>query len=163
MAKAVGDFHADGIITLCTDMPMRALAHACETAGLIGLDYESAVRSTDKAEMIHAFEDYEIAHPKYTVWRKGAAIPVNLTYPVITKPTDNSGSRGIMIVRKPRELENAIRYSSANGRNGDIIIEEYMHGPEVSVEIMVIDSVPHVLQITDKLTTGAPHFVEIGH
>ena len=38
-----------------------------------------------------------------------------------------------------------------------------MQGPEVSVEVMVSHGVPHVLQITDKLTTGAPHFVEMGH
>ena len=38
-----------------------------------------------------------------------------------------------------------------------------MQGPEVSVEVMVTHGVPHVLQITDKLTTGAPHFVEMGH
>ena len=38
-----------------------------------------------------------------------------------------------------------------------------MVGPEVSVEVIVYEGVPHVLQITDKLTTGAPHFVEMGH
>ena len=38
-----------------------------------------------------------------------------------------------------------------------------MEGPEVSVEMLVIDGTPYVLQITDKTTTGAPHFIEIGH
>jgi len=43
------------------------------------------------------------------------------------------------------------------------MVEEYMQGPEVSVEIMADEGRIHVLQITDKLTTGAPHFVEMGH
>ena len=38
-----------------------------------------------------------------------------------------------------------------------------MRGPEVSVEVITVDGVPNVLQVTDKLTTGAPHFVEMGH
>lgn len=91
------------------------------------------------------------------------AVARKLRYPVITKPTDNSGSRGIMLVRSSEELKEAIFYSSQNGREGNVIVEEYMVGPEVSVEIMVVDGLTHIIQVTDKLTTGAPHFVEIGH
>ena len=38
-----------------------------------------------------------------------------------------------------------------------------MTGSEVSVEVMTVNGQTHVLQVTDKLTTGAPHFVEMGH
>ncbi len=161
---ATRKFKADGIITLCTDMPMRALAYTCEKLGLNGLSYESAVKSTDKHRMITAFEQAGVEHPQYIVLRKGNKLDDNsVQYPVVSKPIDNSGSRGIMLVNNNEELKKAISYSSKNGRNGDIIIEEYMQGPEVSVELMIIDGMPHVLQITDKLTSGAPHFVEIGH
>lgn len=61
------------------------------------------------------------------------------------------------------QLGNAFLYSSANGRGGQVIIEEYLQGDEVSVEIMAVDGKINVLQITDKLTTGAPHFVEMRH
>ena len=44
-----------------------------------------------------------------------------------------------------------------------VIVEEYLDGPEVSVEVMVVDGIIHILQITDKITTGAPHFVETAH
>ncbi len=164
--KAAKDFGADGIMTLCTDMPMRALAHTCESLGLTGLDYRSAVRATDKGEMIRAFEACGVEHPKFLVISKDQdymAACAGLDYPLITKPTDNSGSRGIMLVENAEQLREALQYSSENGRAGDVIVEEYMRGPEVSVELMVIDGVPHVLQITDKLTSGAPHFVETGH
>ena len=49
------------------------------------------------------------------------------------------------------------------GNSGDILIEEYMKGTEVSVEVLVVDGKPHVLQITDKITSGEPYFFEIGH
>ena len=61
------------------------------------------------------------------------------------------------------ELKNAMNQSSSASGEGNILIEEYMDGPEVSVELVVKDSIPHVIQITDKKTSGAPHFAEIGH
>ena len=68
-----------------------------------------------------------------------------------------------MLIENREELERAVRYSSSNGREGSVIVEEYLQGSEVSVEVMVIDGEVHILQVTDKLTTGAPHFVEMGH
>lgn len=158
------EFRADGIMTLATDMPMRSLAYACEKLGLVGITYDTAVKATDKGEMIKAFEINGVEHPFYRMAYAGKLTETdNLVFPLITKPTDNAGSRGVMLVHNLSELEQALSYSSENGRNGDVIIEEYMQGPEVSVEVIVSHGVPHILQITDKLTTGAPHFVEMGH
>jgi len=162
--QAAKDFGADGIMTLATDMPMRALAYACGKLGLVGLAYDSSVKATDKGEMIKTFEAAGVEHPWYQIIPDGAKpAPGSYAFPLITKPTDNSGSRGVMLVHNEEELAAALSYSSENGRRGDVIMEEYMQGPEVSVEVMVTGGVPHVLQITDKLTTGAPHFVEMGH
>ena len=86
-----------------------------------------------------------------------------IEYPCILKPTDNAGSRGVMLVNSESELLEAYQYSVSQSRGGWVILEEYMTGPEVSVEIMVVDGEPQVLQVTDKLTTGAPNFVEMGH
>jgi len=162
--QAAKAFGADGIMTLATDMPMRALAYACGKLGLVGLAYDSSVKATDKGEMIKTFEAAGVEHPWYQIIPGGAKpAPGSYAFPLITKPTDNSGSRGVMLVHNEEELAAALSYSSENGRRGDVIMEEYMQGPEVSVEVMVSHGVPHVLQITDKLTTGAPHFVEMGH
>lgn len=164
--EAAKEFQADGIITLATDMPMRALAYACGKLNLIGIDYETAKRTTDKALMIKAFEEHKVAHPWFYVLEKGMSINScfsQVTYPCITKPTDSSGSRGVMIVKDANELEKALAYSSESSRNGDVIIEELLIGREVSVEVIVYKGIPHVIQITDKKTTGAPHFVEAGH
>lgn len=164
--EAAKIFKADGIITLCTDMPMRALAVACERLCLIGPDLNTAVAATDKGVMAKVFETNNVEHPKYLVVEEDTnidAISKEIEFPLITKPTDNSGSRGIMLVHNKSELKRALKYSSENGREGSVIIEEYMEGPEFSVEIMVLNGEAHVLQVTDKLTTGSPHFVEIGH
>ena len=166
ICNAAKKFRADGIMTLATDMPMRSVAYTCEKLGLTGITYDTAVKSTDKAEMIRAFEAAGVEHPWYYVVTNPAdvfEVLHKVNYPCIAKPTDNSGSRGIMLAHNPEELLTAVAYSAKNGRGGAVIIEEYLQGPEVSVEIVVHRGVPHVLQITDKLTTGAPRFIEMGH
>lgn len=164
--RAAKEFKADGIMTLATDMPMRSVAYACERLGLVGIDYDTAVKATDKAAMIRVFEEKGVACPWYRVVGSPADvfdIAHKITYPCITKPTDSSGSRGIMLANNPEELVTAVAYSAENGRGGEVIVEEYMQGPEVSVEVVVWQGEVHILQITDKLTTGAPRFVEMGH
>ena len=166
VVKTAETFHPDGIMTLATDMPMRSIAAACEKLGLCGISFETAVKSTDKGEMIQAFEKSGVEHPWYYILSKPDELDgviEKITFPCISKPTDNSGSRGVMLIHNEDELREAVSYSSENGRSGGVIVEEYMSGPEVSVEIITLDGQPHVLQVTDKLTTGAPHFVEMGH
>ncbi len=164
--QAAKTFGADGIMTLATDMPMRSVAYACQKLGLTGISYDTAVKATDKGEMIKAFEAAGVEHPWYYIISDPAQaenVLEQITYPCITKPTDNSGSRGVMLVHNRKELEEALAYSAENGRGGGVIVEEYMVGSEVSVELIVWKGIPHVLQVTDKRTTGAPHFVETGH
>lgn len=164
--QAAKDFKADGIMTLATDMPMRSVAYAASKLGLVGISYNTAVRATDKGEMIKAFEASGVEHPWYFIissLEELRNIKDRISFPCISKPVDNAGSRGVVFIKNYDELDKAFVYSSSNGRSGKVIIEEYLQGNEVSVEIMAINGIIHILQITDKLTTGAPHFVEMGH
>ena len=166
ITAAAKAFRPDGIMTLATDMPMRAIAAACQACGLPGISPETARKATDKGEMIKAFEEHHVEHPWYFIAgspKEFDLVKQNALYPCIMKPTDNAGSRGVMLIHSLEELEAGYAYSRRESRGGAVMIEEYLEGPEFSVEVMVIDGEPHVLQITDKLTTGAPHFVEMGH
>lgn len=166
VVKVAQDFKPDGIMTLATDMPMRAVAKACEVLGLPGISFDTAIKATDKGEMIKAFEAAGVEHPWYyivTDYSELKTVIEKVTYPCIMKPTDNAGSRGVVLCHSRAELEDEYEYSHRESRSGTVIIEEYLQGPEFSIEVMVVDGEPHVLQITDKLTTGAPHFVEMGH
>lgn len=166
ICKVAEEFKPDGIMTLATDMPMRSIAAATSRLGLPGISMDTAVKSTDKGEMIKAFKEHGVESPWFyiieNVSKLNALLP-QLSYPCILKPTDNAGSRGVMLVESVEELLEAYQYSVSQSRGGLVILEEYMTGPEVSVEVMVVDGEPHVLQVTDKLTTGAPYFVEMGH
>lgn len=165
VCAAAKEFGADGITTVATDMPMRAIAYTCQQLGFVGIDPSVAVRATDKAQMIHAFRQHNVPHPWYYVVENGQVEQVRgkLTYPCICKPIDNSASRGVVIIENEAELLEAVRYSSENGRSGTVIVEELLIGEEISVEAFAVKGRVHVLAITDKLTTGSPHFVEMGH
>ena len=159
-------FKPDGIMTLATDMPMRGVAKVAEKLGLPGISYETAVKATDKVEMIKAFKAHDVASPWFfTVDNVDElkALESQLSYPCIMKPTDNAGSHGVVLAKCFDDLLKEYEYSRESARHGKVIIEEYLKGEEVSVEVMVVNGVVHILQITDKLTTGAPHFVEMGH
>ena len=164
--EAAKEFGADGIMTLATDMPMRAVAHACDRLGLHGIDYATAIRSTHKGEMIKAFDSAGLPIPRYFLPETaGDAVNLGKTlgFPLVCKPVDNSGSRGVSLVCTSDELTEAVRYGTENSVSGRVILEEYLVGKEVSAEVIVWQGEATVLAVTDKLTTGAPHFVETGH
>ena len=164
--EAAKDFGADGILAVATDMPMRAIAYTCDRMGLCGIDYKTAVTATDKGEMIQAFERAGLPIPRYALPKSledAVILAETLKYPLICKPTDNSGSRGVSLVSSPEELADAIEYGKENSPSGTVILEEYLRGTEVSAEVIVWEGEATVLAVTDKLTTGAPYFVELGH
>ena len=77
---------------------------------------------------------------------------------------DSSGSRGVCPFHsEDNNLQYIYNYSKQFSRSKKVIVEEYMVGPEVSVETFSLDGKVRVIAITDKVTTGEPHFVEIGH
>ena len=159
----------DGIMTLATDMPMRSVAAVADQMGLVGIDEETALKATNKAEMRKALQEANIPIPKFFIVSneeeyKEAVEKFDI--PFIVKPADCSGSRGIFEVidiTNKELVKKAYEYCKPYSKVGDVVVEEYMKGPEVSVETLTINGVSHVIQITDKLTTGAPHYVEMGH
>lgn len=164
--KAAEEFHPDGIMTLATDMPMRGVAKTSDKLGLHSISYDTAVKATDKFEMVKAFKEHNVPSPWFLTidtLEELKALKDQLSFPCIMKPTDNAGSHGVVLAQSFNELIESFDYSHDCSRHGKVIIEEYLQGREVSVEVMVVDGVAHILQITDKLTTGAPHFVEMGH
>ena len=159
-------YQPDGIMTLATDMPMRGVSKTSDKLHLHSINYETAVKATDKYDMIKAFKEHNVPSPWFFVvdsLEELKAHEKEVTFPCIIKPTDNAGSHGVAKVYSFQELIDNYDYSHSCSRHGKVIVEEYLDGPEVSVEVMVVDGKVNILQITDKITTEAPHFVEMGH
>ena len=159
----------DGIMTLATDMPMRSVAVVCGELGPVGISEETALKATNKAYMRDALKECNVPIPMYyringkTEFRSAVTAVWNAGFQCIVKPADNSGSRGINLLSADADLDKAYEYTSQFSRSGEIMVEEYMEGPEVSVETLALNGVVHVIQITHKITTGSPYVVERGH
>ena len=121
--------------------------------------------ATNKYDMRRALLAAGVACPRFV---KVSAAPApealeGMAYPMIVKPTDRSGSRGIFKVESYEALAAAVPQSVAQSFGEEAIVEEFIPGPEYSCESVSFDGEHHILALTKKYTTGAPHFIETGH
>lgn len=161
----------DGVMTLASDMPMQTVAAVAKEMGLVGIKNDTALKATNKVFMRKALREHNVPIPMFfRVSNRGEYLNAvkaiqEANCRCIVKPADNSGSRGINLLTdfERDTIENAYIYGKHFSGTGDLVVEEFMEGPEVSVETLSLNGVCYVIQITDKLTTGEPYFVEMGH
>lgn len=159
----------DGIMTLASDMPMQTVAKVCSELDLCGVSEKTALLATNKAYMREALKDAQVPIPEFyrvntfNEYLEAVSNIISNNLKCIVKPADNSGSRGIFLIST--ENDHRLAYDNAKhfSRGGELLVEEYMEGPEVSVETFAQNGKVSIIQITDKITTGPPHFVEMGH
>lgn len=154
----------DGITTIATDICIPTISYVAEKLNLISNSFESALICTNKGEMRKAFQAYNINSPKFKITSQFESNFLDyFKYPVIVKPVDRSGSKGITKVLVENSVENAVSLSIKESIIGGAIIEEFVDGVEVSVEAISWEGEHSILTITDKITTNNPHFVELEH
>lgn len=169
VVSAAKQYNINGIITLASDMPMRTVAAVVKELNIVGVSEETALTATNKVLMRECLLSHNVPVPsffKVNSYDEYQIVIKNFINKSIVKPADNSGSRGVFLINNINDQESiefAYKYSKKYSRCGEIVVEEYMEGVEVSVETLSIDGIVHTIAITDKLTTGAPRFVEIGH
>lgn len=177
-------FRPDVVITSASDGPVRTAAYVNERLGKRpDLSYENAQCATIKSKMRDRLKECGVPIPKYyavTDYEAFSEAVDQLGGSCIVKPADNAGSRGVVLLEaagtKKRggismgnlnpgasREEQAYRYSRENSRNGTVMVEEFMRGPEVSVEAIVMEGKPYILAVTDKYITPPPYFVELAH
>lgn len=154
----------DGITTIATDLCIPTIAYIAEKMNLISNSFHSSILNTNKGEMRKAFKLNNINSPKsITVSYFDEKQFNNTTFPLIVKPTDRSGSRGVTKVNNMQELEIAIERGLLESLEKKVVVEEFIDGVEVSVESISWQGNHFILAVTDKVTTGAPYFVELEH
>ena len=164
-------YKPDVVITSASDGPVRTAAYVNEKLGRQpDLSFEDSLCATIKSHMRARLKERNVPIPSYYT----AADFVGFRTAVealggycIVKPSDNAGSRGVVLLEgeggTQQGLKRVYEYSKANSRNGIVMVEEFMEGPEVSVESMTIDGDTTIITITDKYITPPPYFVEIAH
>lgn len=154
----------DGICTIASDLAVVPVNYVSAKMGLIGNSIESTKVCTNKAEMRKRFQACGDPSPtSFCVNNADEIFDVNLKFPVIVKPLDRSGSRGITKVNNIDELDKAITYAKEQGFEDRAVVEEYLEGDEYSVEYISFNGNHEFLALTKKFTTGSPNFIERGH
>ena len=159
--------HIDGICTIASDVAAPTVAYVAEQMGLIGNTYEASLRANNKWLMRQAFTLADVPCPQYMCVTNATmdmnAIQAKVSLPLIVKPSDRSGSLAVNKITDWVQLPSAIQDAQSASFKNEAMVEEFIEGREISVEFISYQSKHYPLQITDKVTTGAPHFVEIEH
>ena len=154
----------DGITTIAADLPVPTINYVASQMGLISNPDEYSETTTNKYKMRRCFIENGVPSPKFSLVKENGNFDIKgFEFPLIVKPTDRSGSKGVEKVLDPVQLEEAIRRAQKESFHKEAIIEEFVTGREISVEGISFEGKHHILQITDKVTTGAPFFVELEH
>ena len=156
------EIQIDGVTSIANDGCVPIVSFIAQEMGLIGNNYEDSLVATNKYLMCQAFVKNGVNCPRFTIVDENMDLS-DFEYPLIVKPTDRSGSIGVIKVETEKDLAKAIFRAQELSFTKQAIIEEYITGVEVSVETISWNGVHYNLIISDKVTTGAPYFVEIAH
>lgn len=162
--KACVEEKIDGITTIASDVATLTVCYVADKMGLVANPDKYSRTATNKYLMRQCFMEHNVPSPKFCL--TDGQIPEvikSFCFPVIVKPTDRSGSRGVEKVLKQDNLQQAIDRARHESFQQKAVIEEFVEGREISVESISFKGKHYVLQITDKVTTEAPFFVELEH
>jgi len=157
----------DGVFTAGTDFS-ATVAYVAERLGLPGIPYQAALNASRKTRMRKVFSEKGIPSPKFTwVSKQETAIEniadAGLTYPLVVKPADNMGARGVKAVENDPSLTAAVAEALLYSRTSTVIIEEYLDGPEFSLDAVVYKGKAYICGNADRHIRYYPYFIEMGH
>ena len=162
--KIVQKINPDGICSIASDLAMPTVNYLAQELKLVGNSMHCTEITTNKYLMRNVLLKNNLPCPDYYLINSINDIDISkLQFPLITKPIDRSGSRGIYKVNNADELFECIRKSKEVSFSEQILVEEYIDGREFSVEFISRNKEHQFLQITEKFTTGEPNFIERGH
>ncbi len=154
----------DGICSIASDVALITCNYVANKMGLTANTMESTYKSTNKHLMREAFMENGDPTPMSMLVTPDTDLSeIDIPLPVIVKPTDRSGSRGVHKVESPEELQAALDEAFEYSFEKKAVVEEFAEGQEYSIEYISYEGKHTFLAATFKYTTGAPRFIESGH
>ncbi|MFC1671329.1 alpha-hydroxy-acid oxidizing protein, partial [Spirochaetota bacterium] len=155
----------DGVLTVGTDasMTVAAVANALK---LPGIKFDDAEAATNKIKMRDRFAKHGVPSPEYfAVWTLKEAKDAckKIKFPVVIKPSDNMGARGVIMIDNLNHISHAFNFAKDSSPSGELIVEKYMEGPELSIDAIIYNSEITITGIADRNIEFPPHFIETGH
>lgn len=153
-----------------------ATPNACWVANKLGLKsmgYQSAIAARNKNIARDLFLKFNVPSPKYKAIRsyeEAKEFADLIGYPLVLKPTNTASSQFVSLIHNQSQLKSSLeellnfKESYMGFKVNDIfLIEEFMRGQEYSIELFLNSGKTEFLEVTKKLKSKPPYFVELGH
>lgn len=158
----------DCIVSI-TELTMELAARVRTAVGHLGTAADTELTVADKFRTRGLLQKHGLTRVGHweTTLDEVADLVAAVDLPVVVKPRQLTGSAGVRLVASPADVAPLIeQYQRETAQRFDrhrLLVESYVPGVEISVEGLVVDGELHVFALTDKVNTGSPHYVEVGH
>ncbi|WP_407396567.1 ATP-grasp domain-containing protein [Treponema sp.] len=156
------------IFTAGTDFS-ASVSYAAEKCGLPSHTFQAALNASNKVLMRQCFARHNIPSPDFFeadsayLSRVENGTADDVSFPKVVKPVDNMGARGCRLVRNQDEFIPALKEAIEYSRTGKVIVEDYMAGPEFSIDALVCNGNVTITGFADRHIFFEPYFIELGH
>jgi biotin carboxylase len=153
----------DAALSVSSDVCLEAVSVVNEAISHPSLTKDQVKLATNKGQMRQKLSVSNNLCPKFFLCKSLEDIEAVLhliSTPVVVKPVDSSGSRGVLYIDDKSDLVKLSEQVFSFSKTNEIIIEEFMEGLEVAVEAFIIDGNLFVLCISDKVRTSPPFLLD---
>ena len=157
-----------GVMCIASDVPLT-VASVAAALELPGIPVESARLATDKLAMKQRFAADGVPIPWFSAVASAdhlKALVAAEGLPLVIKPVDSRGSRGVLRLQPQNDLAWAYATAKGHSSTGRVMLERFLPGPQVSTESLVIDGIAYTPGFSDRnyeyLDRYAPHIIENG-
>ena len=158
----------DGVISIASDIPLT-VAKVADELKLPGISIDSAKLAIDKLAMKNQFFKDNVPVPWFTSIESATDLKdkvENKDFPLVLKPVDSRGSRGVLRLLEETDLEWAYNNAKEYSPTGRVMLEKFMAGPQVSTESIIVNGLAYTIGFSDRnyefLDKYAPHIIENG-
>lgn len=139
------------LITACTDQALLTVAKVSEILNLpCYIDYQTALNVTNKAYMKKVFVENRIPTAQHVIVDDISQVPEEMCFPLIVKPVDCNSSKGVKKVINREELDEAIKVAVKYSRTDTAVVEQFVSGVEISVDVYVEQGKAKVLCVSNN-------------
>jgi len=155
----------DGIFTAGTDFS-ATVAWVAGKLNLPGISFQTAMNCTDKVRMRVAFLRDHVPSPGFLEISDVdslSSILEQLDFPLVVKPVDSMGARGVCRVDAELDLKDAVVSAISYSRTDRAIVEEFIEGAEFSLDALIEEGKIRITGFADRHIFFPPRFIEMGH
>ena len=155
----------DGVFTAGTDFS-ASVAWVAEKLGLPGISYITALNATDKIRMRSFFKEHNVSSPEFIELSEDMDFEAeigSMRFPLVVKPVDSMGARGVKKINDVSELASAVLIAIKYSRTERAIVEEFIEGEEYSVDALVYNGNITIYGLAIRHIYFPPYFIEMGH